>query len=527
MSCDIRCGLSPTRDKVPLHLPGNSTFNLCRLLCVSAPQVHAGLEHYADLVAKNAGVKVSQHAYSGLFTGYSSSPELTTVVCLDEQRVMKLVQLLQQKVGRYGLDFVKIEFEPAGSPNLLNAHAYQMEKYFPKGPRALTDALHRLGLRVALQSRTFTYVRGGEPHEREKVTEMYRRFTRDWGFDYLMLDFNSTDIQNDDSSRPLIQVFRDRFRMIRDAVGPGVFLEGCMIPYGPIIGLADGFRPSQDFRGGNEDTLLGSFATRYFLHGRLFQLDTEFHDVALRPFMWRTRDLVTPLSGMRAWCSLCALSGYSYLFGGALEETSDERFHIASRALPVIGSAARPIDLAEQRLPHVWSLAVSQNSPRSQTIGLFNWDYRTTSRVRADLSRCGLPSGKTFAAFDFWQQRFAGEFRGEVEALLPPRSSQVLWLTELTDRPEIIGCSRHLTGFLRGRITEWDPAKLALRGIAAGHGDERVSVFLYAPLALPVLSCQGGSFEHLDQHVVRLDLPTTGQGETAWSLTFDRNGKIR
>jgi hypothetical protein len=108
---DIRAGLSPSRAGGPLQLPGGSTFSLCRLLVLSADQVHAGLERYAELLARNADVKICHQAYSGLFTGYSSSPELNTVVRLDEQRVMKLVGLLREKLGRYGIDFVKIEFE--------------------------------------------------------------------------------------------------------------------------------------------------------------------------------------------------------------------------------------------------------------------------------------------------------------------------------------------------------------------------------------------------------------------------------
>jgi hypothetical protein len=369
-------------------------------------------------------------------------------------------------------------------------------------------------------------VRGGDPREREKTAEIYRRFTREWGFEYLMLDFNDTDVQNDDPTRPLVQVFRDRFRMIREAVGPDVFIEACMIPYGPVVGIADGYRPSHDFRGGNENTLLPGFATRYHLHGRVFQLDTEFHDVAQRPFVWDRRSVVTPIAGMGTWVSLCALTGYSYLFGGALEETSDERFRIASRALPVSGVAARPIDLAENPLPQVWSLCVSSQAPLRQTLGLFNWNYEGTKIVKADLARCGLAPGKKFAAFDFWQQKFHGELRDQFETSLTARNGQVVWLTEITDRPEIIGGSRHVTGFFNGRIVGWDPSSLTLSGTVRGYGDDRTSLFVYIPQRLGVRSCAGGTFEQVEQQIVRLDVPT-GQQEAAWRLVLDPRSAVR
>jgi len=524
---EIDADLSPTRARTPLIIPAGASFRLCRLLVLEGEQVHAALEQYGDLIVKNAEVKLRHRAYSGLFTGYSSSPDLTTVVRLDEARVMKLVGLLKEKVGRYGIDTVKIEFEPCGSPNLLDPERYHMVDYFSKGPRALTDALRGLGCHPALQSRTFTYVTGGAPHERERTAEHYRRFTREWGFEYLMLDFNETDIRNEDHTRPLMQVFRDRFRMIREAVGDEVFIEACMIPYGPVIGTADGYRASIDYRGGNEDLLLGNFATRYHLHGRVFQLDTEFYDIAERPFVWGARNVVTPLEGTRAWVSLCGLTGYSFLFGGAIEETSDERFHLASRALPVSGVAARPIDLAEHALPEVWSLSISRERPWRQTIGLFNWDYEGARTVMADLARCGLPPGRTFAAFDFWQGRFLGEVSDRLEARLPARNAQVVWLTEIGDRPEVIGGTRHLTGFLNGRVTGWDAGNHTLRGVASGHGDEQVSLFVYVPQRWSVRSAAGASFEQVEQRAVRLDVPTPGEEEAKWAVAFDPAATVR
>jgi len=523
---DIDANLSPTGSQAPLLMPGGTTVRLCRLAFLFADQLHTGLERYGDLVAANAEVKLRHPAYSGLFTGYSSSPDLTTVVRLDEPRVMHLLELLKQKVGRYGIDFVKIEFEPCGSPNLLDPTQYRMEDYFPRGPQALTDAIRKLGFRPALQSRTFAYVQAGDPEEQEKTRALYRRFTQEWGFEYLMLDFNETDLQNADRTRPRIQAFRDRFRMIREAVGPDVFIEACMIPYGPVIGLADGYRASQDYRGGNEDSQLGNFATRYYLHGRVLQLDTEFFDLAQRPFVWSARNVVTPTAGTRAWVSLCGLTGYSFLFGGAIEETSDERWHIASRALPVTGVAARPIDLAENALPEVWSLTVPSGGPRRQTVGLFNWDYEGAKTVEVSLAKCGLPPGKTFAAFDFWQQRFLGEVTDRLDARLVARNGQVVWLTEIADRPEIIGASRHLTGFFSGKVTGWDPAALRLEGVVSGLGDDRVSLFIHVPQRLGVRSAEGATCEQVEEKVVRLDVPAPA-GEAKWSVQFDRDASVR
>ena len=58
-----------------------------------------------------------------------------------------------------------------------------------------------------------------------------------------------------------------------------------------------------------------------------------------------------------------------------------------------------------------------------------------------------------------------------------------------------------------------------LTGKAYGHGDDRVKLFVYIPQRRPVRSCEGASFEQVDERVVRLDVPTP-KGESAWVLTW-------
>ncbi|MEW6753611.1 MAG: hypothetical protein AB1505_21900 [Candidatus Latescibacterota bacterium] len=104
----VSADLSPGRSPSPLRLLPGAQFRLCRLLFVVGQQVHAGLELYAELVARNAPVALRHRTYAGLFTGYSSSPDLTTVVPLDQARVARLLGVLRDKVGRYGLDYEAI-----------------------------------------------------------------------------------------------------------------------------------------------------------------------------------------------------------------------------------------------------------------------------------------------------------------------------------------------------------------------------------------------------------------------------------
>jgi hypothetical protein len=65
-----------------------------------------------------------------------------------------------------------------------------------------------------------------------------------------------------------------------------------------------------------------------------------------------------------------------------------------------------------------------------------------------------------------------------------------------------------------------------LRGKVCGHGDHHVRLFIYVPQRLSVRSCEGASFEQVDQRVVRLDIPTP-KGDSTWGVAFDRSGTVR
>jgi len=470
---------SPTGRR-PLRMPPGASLQANRLSFVYRDNVFEALEAYADHVKLANGIQLHP-AYGGLFTGYSSDPELETVVRLDEGRVDTLLGIVREKLQPYGLDTIKIEFEPYGSPNILDPEAYKMAEYFPDGAKALADHLRGQGFRPALQSRTFLYVRAGEPDEGEKVRAMYQRFTREWGFEYLMLDFNHTDLVNLDDTRPRTQCFRDRFRMIREAVGPDVFIEACMIAPGPVIGLADGFRPSHDFRAGNESSILPGFVNRYFLHGRVFQLDTEFYDVALWPFAWTDPPYASSLENVRSWTGLCGMLGYSVLGGGCIERTTDERFAIFTRTFPPTGRAARPLDLLADPLPAQYALEMTQGERRWWVIGLFNWSEDDSRDVTIDLARAGLDGGRAYAAFDFYQERYVGAASGQVARRLAPGSCCILHLTPTDTLPVVIGSDRHVTGAYVCDGVELDAEQSELTGTIGTMGDREASVFVLLP----------------------------------------------
>jgi hypothetical protein len=502
-----------------LRLPAGATFRANRLSFAYRENVLDALDAYAVHVRDMNEIHLNP-AYAGLFTGYSSDPELKTVIRLDRKRVDDLLAIVRDKLQPFGLDTIKIEFEPCGSPNVLDAAAYRIEDYFPGGARVLTDHLRSEGFRPAFQSRTFLYVKAGEPDEAEKVRAMYRRFTREWGFRYLMLDFNYTDLVNLDDTRPATQCYRDRFRMVREAVGPDVFIEACMIAPGPVIGSADGFRPSHDYRGGNENSVLPGFANRAFLHGRVFQLDTEFYDAALWPFVWDQPPYASSIANVQSWVGLCGVLGYSFLAGGCIERTSEERFHILTRALPPTGRAARPLDLVDDPLPTKYALEMTEGPRHWWVVGLFNWSHEETREVTVDLAEAGLDPSRAFAGFDFYDQRYLGEVSGSVTRRLAPRSCAILHLTPMDGQPVVVGSDRHVTGAYACTGVQLDAAHAALTGTITSVGDGSTTIYVLLPEGLRPRSWEGCEAELAAPRVLRVTARPTDPAGAEFAVRF-------
>ena len=123
--------------------------------------------------------------------------------------------------------------------------------------------------------------------------------------------------------------------------------------------------------------------------------------------------IISPLEKTKAWISLQAIACWSFFVGGALEKTTDERFDLLSRALPVYPGRGYPLDLmAEENPLSVWVLPVSHPWGGNHTvIGLFNWSSEEQART-VSFSRRDVASDEgEYLLFDFWSRRFLGSLK--------------------------------------------------------------------------------------------------------------------
>ncbi|ACV21706.1 Alpha-galactosidase [Slackia heliotrinireducens] len=84
------------------------------------------------------------------------------------------------------------------------------------------------------------------PEVRAYVTEVIRTYTQDWGFKLLKLDFlyAACMIPHDGMNRG--ELMADAMRLLRDAAGEDVLIDGCGVPLASAFGLVDYCRISCD-----------------------------------------------------------------------------------------------------------------------------------------------------------------------------------------------------------------------------------------------------------------------------------------
>lgn len=158
----------------------------------------------------------------------------------------------------------------------------------------------------------------------------------------------------------------------------------------------------------------------------------------------------TPPEQARAICSWAAFSGQTNIVEDGYTQLSAEHLDLLQR----IPSASRGTSLHG-----IWRVTDTHRT----VVALFNWK---TSEKRFDETpaRLGLASGVEVAVFDYWRDTLLPSFTERLTVTVPPHACAVLALCPLTDRPQVISTSRHITQDVSDIV--WDTATRTLSGIS-------------------------------------------------------------
>ncbi len=178
---------------------------------------------------------------------------------------------------------------------------------------------------------------GAHPEVQRWLYDLGRRIVRDWGYDYVKIDFLlwATAGAAHYGGLTHAEAYRKGLAAIRDGLGPEVFLVGCGARLQHAAGFVNGMRI-----GGDVDTSWGGIqgparaaALRSFYHRTVWLNDPDC--LVVRP----------PLTEREAqvWASIVAVTGGATLFSDNLPKLPPERVAILQRTIPVAPVAGRPV----------------------------------------------------------------------------------------------------------------------------------------------------------------------------------------
>jgi len=520
-----------------------------------------------------------------------------------EQAVIQNADWIAEHLKPYGFQYVQLD---DGYDRGLKEGHYWIEHWdsreFPHGPKWLADYIKSKGLHAGLWLVPNAYAGAVAQHpdwylrdrkgnivldygtpaldstHPEVLAFLRELFTtlKAWGFEYYKFDGEHALPQyvpavdrsrlHDPTADPLI-AYRERLKIIRDAIGPETFVEGC--PAGtPLngIGYFNSYFNGQDVYNNwnGMHALLSSINANAFLnHIVVYVMPGE--GMELGPHMSveearqkrpaevvetaRTRE--NPMTGFgvsiaeaRTLVSCVALSGVVYPLAGVLPELPAERLPLLQSTLPPLPIV--PIDLFSRgtdvdwdtfkhvraddyihNYPEVLDLKVNAVSGVYDVVALPNWRSWTVTKTVSFAAELGLDAEDRFIVFDFWNRKLLSVFRDEITVDVEGHDTRVLLIHPVLDRPQLLGTSRHISGAFSVRELDWDGTKRTLRGTAETVPGASYTLFVRVPEGTPVVRAEasvtssGDVPVHAEQHGELLSITFDGKPEaTRWRIEF-------
>ena len=285
----------------------------------------------------------------------------------------------------------------------------------------------------------------------ETVLDMYRgifrKLTDECGSEYFKVDFHNnlyTRLAEHTivhyKGGYVIEVYRNFLRTIREAVGDGVFLNGCGASFGESAGIFDGIRSTSDI------TWNGVGSMDHLTWWDIFReniwtmtLRAPFDKVfILDPDGLVVRDYLTPhakdevsltLEEARCYATAVAMSGGHVLLNEETLRLSEERLKLYTHIIPSAEkSSARPADFFET--PFCSESFVPLENGKAAMVALYNLGEEPVTK---SLDTQRYVSGKA-ALIDAWTHDVIAVSDGKVGFDLPRHTSRAILVKAIPER---------------------------------------------------------------------------------------------
>ncbi|MGH7520405.1 MAG: alpha-galactosidase [Gemmatimonadales bacterium] len=252
---------------------------------------------------------------------------------------------------------------------------WEMNAKFPHGHRWLTDRIHAAGFQAGLWVAPFAVAErsdvaranlawllkgpppeavpllmdtrepwggrilaldGAHPDAQQWLYDLARTAVREWGYDYLKVDFLewATAGATHYGGLTRAEAYRGGLSALREGLGTEAFLLGSGAPLQHAAGLVDGMRVGEDVEASwsGIQSPARAAALRSFYHRSVWLNDPDCLVV---------RSPLT-LDEARVWASIVAVSGGMNIFSDNLAKLPAERLPLLQKTIPVAAHATSP-----------------------------------------------------------------------------------------------------------------------------------------------------------------------------------------
>ena len=314
---------------------------------------------------------------------------------------------------------------------------------FPDGHRWLTDRIHAAGFQAGLWIAPFAVAErsavagdhpawllkgpppegrpivvdtnagwGGKiyaldaahPDVQEWLFNLARRVVRDWGYDYLKIDFLmwATTGVTHYGGLTHAEAYRRGLTAIRDGLGTEAFLLGCGAPLQHAAGMVNGMRIGEDVAASWDGIQPAARAAglRSFYHRTVWLNDPDC--LVVRPPL--------TIDEARIWASVVALSGGLNILSDNLPKLPPERLPLLQKTLPVAAKAGRPVGTQIEES----EIAPAVIGERDLLVRLRGpWRFRTGDDARYATREFDDQAWETIAVPGTWEQNGHPEYDGD------------------------------------------------------------------------------------------------------------------
>jgi hypothetical protein len=131
--------------------------------------------------------------------------------------------------------------------------------------------------------------------------------------------------------------------------------------------------------------------------------------------------------------------------------------------------------------PQILDLKVNTAAGAYDVVGVTNWRAATLHRHLDFAGDLGLPDARSYAVFDFWNEKLLGDFKNGVDVNVGTHDTRVLLIHALAGHPELLGTSRHISGSFSLSNVRWDEQARTLAGVSQAISSKPYALWIYLP----------------------------------------------